>query len=151
MKSLTEAYETNNLHALLMLELKWIHNENNHLESLTEEKLGVYLDILRKQANELEREKWQIIHQPRFFALLERYGYRPLTYPVKAVKEDIEDIKEEQEALEKDIAVMQSAQATQYLKGMVQHWKEEQKLQQRGEFMLDDLLDIMFSNEGGGW
>ena len=30
MKSLTEAYEANNLHALLMLELKWIHNENNH-------------------------------------------------------------------------------------------------------------------------
>src|SRR3954463_15098739 len=111
MKSLPEAYEANNLHALLMLELKWIHNENNHLESLTEEKLGVYLDILRKQAAELEREKWQIINQPRFYALLQRYGYRPLTYPVKAVKEDMDNIKEEQEELERAIAVMQSSQA----------------------------------------
>ncbi len=147
MKSLTEAYEANNLHALLMLELKWIHNENNHLESLTEEKLGVYLDILRKQAIELEREKYQIIHQPRFYALLQRYGYRPLTYPVKAVKEDMEDIKEEQEELEKAIAVMQSSQAAPYLKNMVQQWKEDQKLQQ-GAYMMDDLLDILFSNKG---
>jgi hypothetical protein len=151
MKSLTEAYETNNLHALLMLELKWIHNENNHLESLTEEKLGIYLDILRKQAAELEREKWQIINQPRFFVLLQRYGYRPLTYPVKAVKEDIEDIKAEQEALDKEIAAMQSGQAVNYLKDMVQQWKEDQKLQQQGAYMFDDLLDIILSKQGGGW
>lgn len=148
MKSLTEAYESKNLHALLMLELKWIHNENNHLESLTEEKLSVYLDILRTQAIELEKEKWQMIHHPRFYALVERYGFRPLTYPVKAVKEDIEDIKAEKEVLEEGIAAMQSAQATRYLKEMIQQWKEDLKQQEQGAYVLDSLLDMLFSNKG---
>ena len=147
MKSLTEAYESKNLHALLMLELKWIHNENNHLESLTEEKLGVYLDILRTQAIELEREKGQIIHQPRFYALVDRYGFRPLTYPVKTVKEDIEDIKAEKEELKKAIVVMQGSQAARYLKDMVQQWKERQQMEQ-GAYILDSLLDMLLSKKG---
>ncbi len=145
MKQLTEAYEVKNLHALLMLELKWIHNENNHLETLTEEKLGVYLDILRTQAAELEKEKWRIIHQPRFYALVERYGFRPLTYPVKTVKEDIEDIQAEQEELEEAVAAMQSGQAVSHLKDMVQQWKERSKLQQQGAISLDSLMDMLFS------
>ena len=82
--------------------------------------------------------------------MLQRYGYRPLTYPVKAVKEDIEEIKEEEDLLEKDIAAMQSEQATNYLKSMVQQWKEDQKMQLRGGDIFNDLLNIMFS-EKGGW
>ncbi len=148
MKSLTEAYEAKNLHTLLMLELKWIHNENNHLASLTEEKLGVYLDILRTQAIELEKEKGQILHQPRFYALVERYGFPLLTYPVKTVKEDIEEIMAQKKALEIDILAMQSGQALRYLKDMVREWKENQMLQQQGTYFLDSLVDSMFTKKG---
>ncbi len=144
MKSLTEAYETKNLHALLMLELKWIHNENSHLESLTEEKLSVYLEILRSQAAELKSEKWQMLHHPRYHALVNRYGFRPLTYPVKTIKEDIAQIEAEKRELQRKIAAMQEPHAIELLKKQVQDWRLLQ--QQQKQFDLNDLLGTMFSN-----
>lgn len=126
MKQLTEAYEAKNLHALLMLELKWIHNETNHLESLTEEKLGVYLDILRSQAIELEKEKWQVIHQPRYHILVERYGFASLNYPVKIVQENIANLEAHKRQLETDMAALRGPQALRYVKDIVQNWRENQ-------------------------
>ena len=146
MKQLTEAYETKNLHALLMLELKWIHNENNHIETLTEDKLTIYLEILRQQAIELEQQKWQMLHQPRYHLLVEKYGFRPLTYPVKAVKEDIENLQQFKVTFENDISALQSSQALPHLKKMVQEWKEEK------EEVNDDLFEMfqaMFREQPG--
>ena len=146
MKSLTEAYEAKNLHALLMLELKWIHNEKNHLESLTEEKLGVYLDILKNQAAELEKEKWQIVHQPRYSVLVERYGFQSLNYAVQTVRENIAELDIEKKERDIDIAALQGQQALRYVKDIVQQWRENQKLQQQGELNADHFFDMMFSN-----
>ncbi len=150
MKQLTEAYETKNLHTLLMLELKWIHNETNHIESLTEEKLGVYLDILRSQATELETQKWHILQQPRYGFLVKRYGFRPLTYPVKTVKENINDLQLQKKEIDTDIAGLQGQQAAHYLKNIVQDWRDNQKLLQQSEHDLNNILGMMFSN-GGKW
>lgn len=147
MKQLTEAYEAKNLHALLMLELKWIHNENSHLETLSEEKLTVYLQILRQQANELEREKWQMLHQPRYHLLVEKYGFRPLTYPVKAVKEDIENLQQFKATFETDIAAIQSSQALPHLKKMVQEWKTEQE--EMNSDIFGDLMQQFIRMQGG--
>lgn len=139
MQEVTRAYEAKDLHALLMLELKWIHGEQSHLETVADEKLALYLQILREQAAELGKEKWQLINHPRYHVLVQRYGYRPLGYPLKAVKDEQRQLASEIGYCRDDIAALQTPQAVRYLKAMLQQWKE-QRLDPT-----EDLFSMLFS------
>ncbi len=141
MKELTEAYESNNLHKLLLLELKWIHGESGHLERLTEEKLKAYIEILQQQAKEIESSKYQILHQPRYYALVERYGFRPLTYPEKTVREDIKFTQSTILEMQETFESLQTPEALQHLKQILALRKKEQK---RMQMMDTDILEIIF-------
>ena len=66
MKKLTVAYKEKNLHALLLLELEWIHKEEGELEKLTEAKLNSYNEILKMQVTELENELFSMRKHPRY-------------------------------------------------------------------------------------
>lgn len=69
MKQLTIAYENNDLHTLLKLELTWIQNEENNFDKLTDEKLGIYNEVLKEQIRELEDELVEVYEHPRYQAL----------------------------------------------------------------------------------
>jgi hypothetical protein len=64
MKKLTAAYKAKDLHTLLSLELEWIHKEEGELEKLTDEKLGIYNEMLKAQVRELEKELSQMPLNP---------------------------------------------------------------------------------------
>ena len=66
MQELTEAYRQNDLHTLLRLEMQWIENESDNIERLTEEKLGVYNEVLADQVEGLERRLRDLVYQPRY-------------------------------------------------------------------------------------
>ena len=72
MKKLTVAYKEKNLHALLLLELEWIHKEEGELEKLTELKLNSYNEMLKTQIIELENELYAMRKHPRYEPL---FGY----------------------------------------------------------------------------
>src|SRR4030067_1111704 len=61
MKQLTAAYEAHDLHMLLHLEIQWIHKENSHLETLSENKLEIYIQLLKEQIKELEEECYMLL------------------------------------------------------------------------------------------
>jgi len=69
MKQLTIAYESKDLHTLLRLELEYIHKEENNTANLSEEKLKVYIDVLKEQVVELESELHELPLQPQYAAL----------------------------------------------------------------------------------
>ena len=69
MKELTTAYKRKDLHAILRLELEWISREQADVSRLTEEKLRVYIGILREQVAELESRLFEVPHHPRFSPL----------------------------------------------------------------------------------
>jgi hypothetical protein len=127
MKELTAAYEVKNLHALLMLELKWIHKENDHLETLTEEKLSIYLEILKEQASNLEQEKISIFQQPQYYALVNQFGYTVQRYPVEIVKKHINKATAVAKEFEMDIAGFESDTALRHIKEMIKQWKQNEK------------------------
>ena len=66
MKQLTVAYENNDLHTLLSLELAWIQKEDNNPGNLADDKLGIYNEVLKEQVFELEEEIDQVLHHPRY-------------------------------------------------------------------------------------
>ncbi|MCW5557215.1 MAG: J domain-containing protein [Verrucomicrobiae bacterium] len=72
MKRLTTAYKDRDLHALLELELEWIHAEGADASRLSGEKLRVYNGILRDQVDDLERRLNELPMHPRY-APLHRY------------------------------------------------------------------------------
>jgi hypothetical protein len=126
MKELTAAYEAKNLHALLTLELRWIHQETNHLESLTEQKLAVYLDILREQARELERQKATIFYQPQYAVLATKFGYNMQQYPVQTVNTILEQVRYMIEKTAEDVDLLQTDFRLKYVKSMLKIWQQEQ-------------------------
>ena len=65
MKKVTSAYDQKDLTTLLRLEMEWIHKTNEHLEQMTDDKLGIYISALKQQVKELEDEKYQIFNHPR--------------------------------------------------------------------------------------
>ncbi len=69
MKQLTIAYENNDLHTLLKLELTWIQNEENNFDKLTDDKLGIYNEVLKEQIRELEDELEEVYEHPRYQSL----------------------------------------------------------------------------------
>lgn len=79
MKELTEAYQNNDLHTLLRLELLWVQKEENNPEKLTEEKLDIYNQVLKEQVQGLEDDIAALPEHPRFLPLQRfRKFYEPL-------------------------------------------------------------------------
>jgi hypothetical protein len=75
MQELTAAYRNNDLHTLLRLELEWIEREKGDLQRLTDEKLAIYNQVLREQAEDLEAELEALPYHPR---------YQPIVVPDSA-------------------------------------------------------------------
>jgi hypothetical protein len=145
MKELTAAYEAKNLHMLLMLELKWIHNENDHLETLSEEKLTIYLQILREQARDLEYEANSIVEQPRYNVLIELFGLSVQRYPIETVHQHLADLKQIESAFKKDLRAFQSPTALKHVKEMIQEWKQDQRQKSEANDIEEDFMRMMFS------
>jgi len=70
MQELTTAYRHNDLHTLLRLELEWIQRERTDLDRLTDEKLAIYNDVLKEQADDLRDEIEALPYHPRYAPLV---------------------------------------------------------------------------------
>ncbi|MFN8579025.1 MAG: hypothetical protein U0354_19525 [Candidatus Sericytochromatia bacterium] len=97
MKKVTKAYENKDFSTLLKLEIEWIHKENKHLEKLTDEKLKIYISVLKEQVQELHSKKHSISLNPRYepinrFAhLKDKTAITNLKKEIKINKDIIED------------------------------------------------------------
>lgn len=140
MKELISAYEAKNLHALLMLEIKWIHKETDHLESLTEEKLAIYLQILKEQAGTLDYQRHSIFQQPQYAVLANEFGFAVQRYPVEIVQSEVKNVENTVKNLERDIKDFESPMALRHVKQMLKQWKQKQE-----DFEDDELMDMLFS------
>ncbi len=139
MQELTAAYEAKNLHALLTLELKWIHKENDHLESLTEEKLAIYLQILKEQVSDLTFQKQEIVYQPQYAVLVQEFGWGVKQSPIETVTEHFIETKKTIEKLKLNNEWFNSTTALRYIKAMIKEWKEEEE-----ELDEEDIYRMLF-------
>ena len=65
MKAVTAAYEQKDLSTLLRLEMEWVYKTSEHLEKLAEDKLKIYISVLKERVSELELEKHMLYRNPR--------------------------------------------------------------------------------------
>lgn len=139
MKELVAAYEAKNLHMLLSLELKWIHKETDHLESLTEEKLAIYLQILKEQAQQLEQEKTCVFQQPQYATLLNVFGFSIFRHPIETIQKQVESVREITKNFESDAKDFESDLALKHVKEMLKQWKKREK-----EFDEEEMMSLFF-------
>jgi hypothetical protein len=127
MKELTVAYEEKNLHAMLMLELQWIHKENEHLAQLTDEKLHIYLQLLREQEDTLEQQKRMMLTSPQYSVLVNEFGHSVARMPVQYLKMEIENLLDYKNGLVDTIAKLESRDGQRHISDLIREWKEEQQ------------------------
>ena len=99
MKKLTTSYKSGDLHTLLKLELQWIQKEGTNVDKLTDDKLALYNESLKEQANDLEGEISQILHHPRYQPL---YQYAVSPEQIKYIS--VNEIRDHKKSLIKDLS-----------------------------------------------
>jgi len=101
MRHLTSAYAANDLHTLLRLEMQWINKENTHLETLSEETLGIYNRLLKQQAQEMEEEHSRVINHPKYLPLE--------NFSNGFVMPDINTLKSARKAMERTVCSLENS------------------------------------------
>ena len=94
MKRLTVAYNNNDLHSILSLEMEWIQKEEQNRNELSNEKLSIYNLVLTEQVQDLEQQLAALHVHPRFQPLA-RYSISPfdtLNINLPKEKKGLEDI-----------------------------------------------------------
>ena len=93
MKRVIAAYEQQDMQTLLALEMEWIYKTTENLQQLTDEKLQVYLDVLKQQAEDLEKEKVELLHSPKYGAVAV-YSSMPLNIAQSRILRDKRELKD---------------------------------------------------------
>ena len=66
MKKVTVAYNNRDLGTLLKLEIEWLYKGEAQLEKLSDDKLKLYINILKEKLTVLKSEKAMLIHNPMY-------------------------------------------------------------------------------------
>ena len=116
MQELTVAFRQNDLHTLLRLEMEWIENEGGNVERLTDEKLGVYNEVLAGQVDGLEKRLRDLAFHPRYRPIvLFNCGVFQTIHGPDAARELDEKITE----IERALALMKTAKTTEDIQAAV--------------------------------
>ena len=99
MKKLTTSYKSGDLHTLLKLELQWIQKEGTNVDQLSDDKLALYNESLKEQADDLEGEISQILHHSRYQPL---YQYAMSPEQIKYIS--VNDIRHQKKSWIKDLS-----------------------------------------------
>jgi hypothetical protein len=119
MKLVTIAYRNNDLQELLNLQLKWVHNESNHLETLSTNQLKVYIQLLKEKLSMCLDEKQALLYQPRFFKI-KNYVLFEKSKTFKNMDEEISEIEKDIEKLNAAESKILNAKTGKFIKDFVE-------------------------------
>lgn len=90
MQRLTVAYEKNDLHEMLSLEIEFIHKEENNIDQLSSDKLAIYNKVLKEQIQALEHQKLMLVRHPKLSPLMKYFNFSGKSvFNLKKGKEDL--------------------------------------------------------------
>ncbi len=103
MKRLTAAYESKDLHAMLLIEMEWLGTESTDLAKASDEKLAMYTRLLREQCLELESE----LRQLAFADPLNNFS-SPFRRDVPTIREVRKQVEREIELINQQAEIFQA-------------------------------------------
>lgn len=124
MKTVTSAYESKDLSALLKLEMEWVFKTSEHLEKLADDKLKIYISVLKERVSELEQEKFMLYRNPR---LMDVFGYLDLkeSKGFQLIQEEEFLIISVIEDFKGDISSLKASKNKSQIKELIEEFHEE--------------------------
>lgn len=126
MKRVSVAYEQQDLQTLLTLEMEWIHQTTENLQHLADEKLQVYLAVLKQQVEDLERERIDLLHSPKYVAVAE-YSSMPLNIAKGRLLRDKRELRDYRSRLIAAASAFRSLEAKHPIMEFVAAYNERQQ------------------------
>ena len=128
MKQLVAAYENNDLHSLLKMELQWIHKEESNIAELTDEKLKIYNDALKEQIQDLSAEIQQTMLHPQY-RILHDYVNIPFQIRLLNAEHVLKDTERKKKAIRESFDKLQGTKETtdKELKKQIKIYQQEQE------------------------
>jgi hypothetical protein len=124
MKKLSAAYENDDLTTLLAMEMDWIHQQNDHLDNLPEEKLALFIEVLKDQMHALEHEKNSYYWDPRLAAIREYASYQQET-GLRQIKKKARDLNQAVLEIKRDIRSLQGKDSIKNIKYYAQEYARQ--------------------------
>ena len=91
MQRLTVAYQNNDLHEMLSLEMEFINKEENNIDQLSTDKLAIYNQVLKEQIHELTLQKVMLMQHPKLLPLMKYESFFEENYfKLKEAKEKLQ-------------------------------------------------------------
>jgi hypothetical protein len=110
---------------MLSLELEWIHKEEESLAEISKEKLAIYNQALKEQANDLEQQKFALVQHPRYNPL-RRYSFRSLKNINVNLLVEKRNLETTVSSIKESIAILKGKNAMNEIKIIIQqfrnHW-----------------------------
>ncbi len=138
MKELTNAYQKNDLHKLLQLEIQIIYQHGENLDQLTDERLGVINATLQDQVAQIEHEKELLSVHPKYAEIFEFMSY-PLKQSIGLIRQQGHALREMKADALHDLAGLTGKNRLSYLAEML----ERSETETEDEFGRNDLEDFL--------
>ena len=122
MQEVTTAYASNDLHALLRLELEWLDGDPTGAGQRADETLDAYIQLLKEQEAELQTEYATLPLQPRYQALTAHDGPFGLPTLVDGPSE-VRELDVAIEGLRAAVERMAAGKAWQEVRGLIQEYR----------------------------
>lgn len=126
MKKLTSAYEENDLHTLLSLEIYWLSKSDTPKKDVDPDQLKQYNKILSDQVMKLKYEIESISSNPKYF-VLHSYDRGSLEYLGLSLSKDFKASQKKLSTNKKLTEQLQSSQAKEIIRNMI---RKQRKLEE---------------------
>jgi hypothetical protein len=133
LKKVTVAYEQKDLATLLKLEMEWVHQTAEHLEQITDDRLKIYISVLKQQVAELEQERINLYYHPRY-ASISGYGHMQENYAMNEIRIDKRELKDILDNINHFIKSFEKPDAKKEITSFIKDYCKEEELYEFDNF-----------------
>ncbi len=127
MKKLTNAYENDDLHTLLTLEIEWMNrvgNEENSTRLSSDAQLKIYNSILKDQIEDLQNRFETLLCHPQYMPI-RHYCTDEMIPPTFAMQLEVLEVEEHIKALQANVQELRGNRPEKLLRRVLSHFHEE--------------------------
>ena len=138
MKKVTSAYDQKDLTTLLRLEMEWVHKTSEHLEKMTDDKLGIYISALKQQVQELSEEQSRICQHPRN-AAISSYSFLSENHAIRSILKEKSELQGIFSNLNHYIATFEWTKSKKQIMDFVKNHEKDELESELGQYLLEIL------------
>lgn len=123
MKKVILAYQSKDLHALLVLEREWVSSQNLRMDQLEEHQLDIYLQSLKERLKSLELEMESLYHSP-IYAEIAPLIHLQEKKALQKIKSQRSDIKQVIQAFQHNLTILKQYYSRKEIQNAVNEFHE---------------------------